>query len=73
MSLRLRICPSTMLSYSTAVCIEVGPETPILEAYSKVAWEKYNILKEKKIETFFLNVQRTSFYPWHNFQQILHR
>lgn len=52
MSLQLRICSSTILWYSTAVRIEVGPETPISEAYSKVAWEKYNVLKEKKIETF---------------------
>lgn len=57
-SLQLRISPST-LWYSIALRIELGPEIPISDAYSKVAWEKYNILKEKKLDFFFFNVQRT--------------
>lgn len=51
-SLQLRISPST-LWYSIALRIELGPEIPISDAYSKVAWEKYNILKEKKLDFFF--------------------
>lgn len=51
-SLQLRITPST-LWYSIALRIELGPEIPISDAYSKVAWEKYNILKEKKMDFFF--------------------